>query len=193
MKRIIIVHRWSGGPEDDWRPWLKTELEKQGYEVLVPTMPDTDSPDIKKWVKHLAKVAGDPETYDYSETLFIGHSIGNQAIMRFVETLDQEVAGAIFVAGWFNLENLEDEESAAIAKPWIETPINLAKVRQNMAKSVLLISDNDPYDAFEENKKQFSKLGSKVVVMHKAGHITAYDGYSELPELLREVEKWGWK
>ncbi len=184
-----MVHRWSGGPDDDWRPWLKTETEKLGYKVIVPEMPDTDAPNIEKWVKHLTKVVGDPETYDFGETLLIGHSIGNQAIMRFLETIDIPVAGAIFVAGWFNLENIEDEDTTTVAAPWIETPINMKKVKSNLPKSILFISDNDPYGAFEENKKQFAKLGSKIEVVHKAGHITAYDGYSEFPELLREVEK----
>ncbi len=183
MSRIIIVHRWGGGAEDDWRLWLKGELEKLGHEVLVPAMPETETPVIEKWVDHLAGVVGEPD----KNTYFIGHSIGCQAILRYVETLIQPVGGAIFVAGWFSLENLEDEETRAVAKPWIEEPIDPVKVKQNLPKSVLLISDNDPYGAFEENKKKFAELGSKIIVVPKAGHLTANDGYTEFPELLEEI------
>ncbi|EKE07220.1 MAG: hypothetical protein ACD_18C00151G0001, partial [uncultured bacterium] len=40
MKRVFIIHCWSGGPNDDWRPWLKVELEKLGYQVYNLSMPD---------------------------------------------------------------------------------------------------------------------------------------------------------
>lgn len=78
MKRVIIVHRWEGGSYDDWRPWLKTELEKRDFEVLIPDMPDTDIPVIEKWVHRLANIVGTPD----SDTYFIGHSIGCQTILR---------------------------------------------------------------------------------------------------------------
>ena len=88
------------------------------------------------------------------------------------------------MAGWFNLENLEDEETKEIAKPWIETPIDLKKVRAVLPKSTLIISDNDPYDCFEENKKKFAEVGSKIIVLPNAGHITSEDGFLEFPEVL---------
>ena len=183
MKRIIIIHQWMAGAQGDWRPWLKRELEKLGHEVLMPEMPDIDNPIIEKWVSKLAEVVSRPD----SNTYFIGHSIGCQAILRYLETINTPVGGAIFVAGWFNLKNLEDEATAEIAKPWIETPIDLEKVMAVLPKSTLIISDNDPYGAFEENTKRFSEFGSKIIVLHDAGHITKEDGYTELPEVLKEI------
>ncbi len=173
------------GPEGDWRPWLRSELEKLGYEVLVPEMPDMDTPVIEKWVGKLVEVVDTPD----SNTYFVGHSIGCQVILRYLETIDTPVGGAIFVAGWFTLENLEDRETEQIAKPWIETPIDIEKVKLVLPKSTLVISDNDPYGAFEENKSKFSALGSKIVVLHNAGHITADDGFTESTEILEEVKK----
>ncbi|MEK7579292.1 MAG: alpha/beta hydrolase [Patescibacteria group bacterium] len=185
MKRIIVVHRWSGGPEDDWRPWLKKELETLGYEVVVPSMPDTEVPVIEKWVSHLASVVGTPD----ADTYFVGHSIGGQTILRYLETINTPVGGAIFVAGWFDLKNLEGDEVQEIANPWLTIPIDLEKAKQVLPKSTLLISDNDPYDAFETNKKKFEELGSKIVVVPDAGHFTEDDGFVELPEVVEELEK----
>ena len=183
MKKVIIVHQWMSGAEGDWRPWLRVELEKLGSEVLVPEMPDMDVPEIGKWVSKLTEVAGTPDRNTY----FIGHSIGCQAILRYLETVNVKVGGAIFVAGWFTLENLEDEETERIASPWIHTPIDIEKIRKVLPKSTLIISDNDPFGAFEINKQKFSELGSKVVVMHNAGHISETDGYVELPEIMKEL------
>lgn len=188
-RRVIIVHRWSGGANDDWRPWLKSKLEKMGYEVLVPDMPDSDTPVIEKWVGHLAQVVGEPD----KNTFFVGHSIGCQAILRYLDAhrfdVLETVGGAVFVAGWFNLENLEDNETRAIAKPWIETPINAEKIKTVLRKSTLIISDNDPFGASEENKRKFGEIGSKIVTLPKAGHITAEDGFVEAPVILSELKK----
>ena len=184
MKRIIIIHQWMAGADGDWRPWLKIELEKQGYEVLVPEMPDIDVPVIEKWVNKIVEVVGKPD----ADTYFVGHSIGCQAILRYLETIDIPVGDAVFVAGWFNLKNLESPEVEEIARPWIETPINLEKVKSVLPKSTLIISDNDPFGYFEENKLKFTELGSEIVVMHNAGHISAEDGFNELPEVLKVLE-----
>ena len=175
-----MVHRWSGGPQDDWRPWLKGELEKLDFKVSLPEMPDTEVPVIEKWVHKLAEVVGTPD----SETYFIGHSIGCQAILRYLETIDTAIGGALFVAGWFNLENLEDDEVREIARPWIETPIKTEKVRSVLPKSVLIISKNDPYGASKENIEKFGLLKSRIVVLPNAGHITA----SVEPTILSEFQ-----
>ena len=185
MKRIVIVHQWMAGAQGDWRPWLKSELERLGYKVLLPEMPDIDTPVIEKWVAKLAEVVGKPD----SDVYFIGHSIGCQAILRYLEMIDTPIGGAIFVAGWFNLENFEDEETAKIAKPWIETPIDFEKVKSVLSKSTLIISDDDPFGCFEKNKQKFSELGSKIVVLPKAGHITTEDGYTTLPQAVEELQK----
>ncbi len=185
MKRVIIVHRWEGGPHDDWRPWLKNELEKLDCEVLVPDMPDTDVPVIEKWVSKLAEVVGTPD----ADTYFVGHSIGCQAILRYLETTNTPVGGAIFVAGWFNLENLEEEEVKEIAKPWIETPINPQKIKSVLPISTLIISENDPYGCLEENKQKFTEINSRIVVVPHAGHFTTEDGYKKISIVLDEFQK----
>lgn len=143
-----------------------------------------DAPVIEEWLSHLAEIAGE---YD-EETVFVGHSIGCQAILRFIEKIGKKAKAAIFVAGWFNLENLESGEEENIARPWIETPIDLNKVKELLPKSTLIISDNDPYGALEFNKQKFNELGSKVVVAHNAGHFTVDDGFAELSLVLEEIK-----
>ena len=173
------------GAEGDWRPWLKSELEKLGYEVLNPEMPDRDVPVIEKWVSKLSEVVG---TVD-KDTFFVGHSIGCQAIMRYLEKTGMPAGGALFIAGWFNLLNLEDRESEEIARPWVETPIDLVKVKNLIPKSTLIISDNDPYDCFEENERRFAELGSKIMILKNAGHIDEESGFTELQVALEEMQK----
>ncbi len=185
MKRIIIVHGWGGYPEEGWFPSFKNELETRGYQVLVPKMPHTENPTINDWVQFLSKTVGKPD----ENTYLVGHSIGCQTILRYLEGLNvgEKIGGALFVAGWFNLENMEDDEERTIAEPWLSTPINFERVRSALPKSTLIISDNDPYGAFEENKKKFAELGSKIIVLHNADHLNG-ESHTSLPEALTELE-----
>ncbi|TSA44284.1 serine hydrolase family protein [bacterium] len=189
MKKVIIIHGWSGSPNGDWLPWLKSELEKEGCEVLVPEMPNADAPVVEKWVDCLANAGG--EAGPDEDTFFVGHSMGCQTILRYLDSREFEsrrtVGGAIFVAGWFYLENLEDDGVRAIAKPWLENFVSPAKIRKILPKSTLIISDNDPYNALEKNKEKFLELGSKIIELPNAGHITAGDGFTEVPKILSEL------
>ena len=178
-KRIVIVHGWGGSSKDNWLPWIKSELESLGHKVLVPDMPDTDNPIIERWVNHLSKIVGTPD----KNTFFVGHSIGCQAVLRYLETVEEPIGGAVFVSGWFDLD-VDTEEEEKIAKPWVETRINFNKIRLVLSKSILIISDNDPHGSFEENKKKFEELGSKIVVLHNAEHITETSEPEILPQVL---------
>lgn len=180
MKRVFIIHRWGGNPDKEWMPWLKTKLKNIGYEVYVPAMPNTDTPEINAWVSHLAQVVGIPD----KDTYFIGHSIGCQTILRYLETIETAVGGAVFVAGWFNLENLEDDESKIIAEPWIKTPIDIQEIKKVLPKSILVISENDDYGAFKENTEKFAQFVNHTAVLPNAGHITQ----TEEPAILSQFE-----
>lgn len=185
-KRLFIVHGWDFNPKMNWYPWLKNEFEKRSFKVVIPEMPHTSEPDMTAWVSHLKKVVGklDDETY------FIGHSIGCQTIMRFLEKEDYrgKIGKMIFVAGWFKLDNLEDEEVKEIANSWINTPIDFNKVKGKISNLTVFLSSNEPYNCVEENKITFEeKLNAKVIVLKNKGHFTEEDGIKELPEILKEI------
>ena len=80
MKTVIMVHGWDGSPDACWFPWMKKELEERDFKIIVPAMPDPEHPDIDKWVNALADLPKPDEDF-----IFVGHSIGCQAIMRFLQ------------------------------------------------------------------------------------------------------------
>lgn len=189
MKRAYIIHGWGGEPNSNWHPWLKKELEKNNFKVEVPAMPNTDEPEIKSWVSKLSEVVGKAD----EETYFIGHSIGCQTILRYLEGLKSKIGGVVFVAGWFNLtkEAMPGEEEEKIAKPWIETPINIEKVKKACNKIIAIFSDNDPYVDLEENKTAFEKLNAEIVVEKNKGHFDDESKTTKLPSALKAVLKLG--
>jgi len=96
MKKAYIIHGWGGNSEEGWLPWLKKELEAKGFEALAFDMPDTENPKIETWVKYLEDNIQNPD----EETILIGHSIGCQTILRYLEKFPEnvKVGKAILIA-----------------------------------------------------------------------------------------------
>lgn len=187
-KKVFIIHCWGGNPKQDWYPWLKAELEKNGFKVKIPEMPNTDIPKINSWVNFLKKQVGklDEDTY------FIGHSIGCQTILRYLETLDEDIkiGGVILVAGWLNL-NIDSLEEGApeIAEPWLNTPIDFNKVIGHTDRFVYVYSNNDPYVPISDSELFKEKLGAKVIMEKNRFHFGGgYDSKTkELPVVVKEL------
>jgi len=186
MKRVFIIHGWGGRPDEAWIPWLKKELEDRGYEAVVPAMPGSDEPRIETWIPFLSELVGQADL----NTFFVGHSIGCQAILRFLETLPEgaKIGGAVFVAGWYNLRNLETEEEKRIAGPWVNTPRDDEKIRRTVNKAVAIFSDDDPFVLPENQESWRDKVGAKIIMEHNKGHFNEEDpAVYELPSALEAV------
>jgi predicted alpha/beta hydrolase family esterase len=187
IKRVFLVHRWSGKPDGDWFPWLKKELERYNFEVFVLDMPDTSKPKIGSWINAIKEAVVKLDT----ETYFVGHSIGCQTILRYLENCsDKDICGgAVFVAGWFDLldTSYDNDEDREIIKPWVDTQIDFRKAKRHLNKSTAIFSDNDIYVSLDQSKIFEKKLGSKVIVQKDKGHFTEDDGIRELPVALTEL------
>src|SRR3989344_6770795 len=186
MKQAYIIHGWGGTTTESWFPWIKKELENKGYKVEIPAMPNPDTPKIKDWVGKLNKIVK-----VNNETYLIGHSIGCQTILRFLETLKekQKIKAAILVAPWLTLQNLEEGEDE-IAKEWVETSLNFKKIKSHAEKFVLIYSSTDPYPGFEDLSILRKNLNaSPVINIGDKGHINGEAGIFKLPELLSIIDK----
>ena len=151
-KRVFIVHGWGGNPTEHWLPWLKSGLEYKGFEVFTPQMPNTNIPIIKEWVDYLSSLVSELD----EQTYFVGHSVGCQTILRYLETqAGKKAGGCVFVAAWFKLEGLESEEEERIAEPWMRNDIDYEKILSKTRNITVINSTNDEFGAVEENKRLF--------------------------------------
>jgi len=186
MPKAVLIHGWDGRPEEGWFPWLKEELEKLNFEVIVPFMPNPAIPRVEEWVDKVREAAGkiDKDTY------FIGHSIGCQAILRYLETVEKKIGGAVFVAGWFELSNLKTKEEKEIAQQWIEEPIDFKGIRNRTKNFSAIFSDDDLFVPLEKNKKIFKKeLNANIIIEHNQGHFSGSEGITEVPSVIWEIKK----
>lgn len=186
MKIVYLIHRWGGNPESDWYSSVKEKLESNGFEMIILVMPKPEKPMIKEWIeeidKNISKLNSEDEIY------FIGHSIGCQAILRFLDGAEIKVRGILFVAPWLHLQNLGNDEEE-IAKQWLETEIDFDKAKEKYEKMTCIFSDNDPWVPLSDKDIFKEKLGAKIIVEHDKGHFTEDDNVVENQVVINEILK----
>lgn len=186
MNKIYIVHCWDGTKDDGWYPWLDKKISNSNNKVIRFDMPDTANPIIEEWISELEKQVSELD----ENTYFVGHSIGCQTIMRYLESKNtKKIGGILFVAPWLDLlpEAVSDEESYNTAQPWLNTPIDFEKIKNITNNITCIFSDNDYFVSLEQEKRFKELLNAKTVFVKGKGHISEDDGVKELDEIYNEL------
>lgn len=184
MKKAFIIHGWSGKPDKGFRPWLKAELEKNGYKVEVPAMPDADHPKIENWIPFLMQTIRNPD----AKTVLIGHSLGATAALMYLQKLPEGVKmnKAILVAGSFTAIRELTPEKKILAEPWLKATWDYEKIRNSVKTITAFYSDDDPWVPIE-NSEIPKRLGAKIIIEHGMKHYNEDAGIKEVPEVLKEI------
>ena len=95
----LILHWWWGNAEENWFPWLKSELEKLDCRVFVPKFPTPENQSLENWLK----VFEDYKRYLNENSIIVGHSLGSAFLLNIVEKLDKPIKAAFFVSGFVGL------------------------------------------------------------------------------------------
>lgn len=182
MKNAIIIHGTGGYPEENWFPWLKKELEQEGYKVSVPYFPSpaTEPVTTKEWFEVL-------KDYEINEeTLLIAHSLGGVFALRILEKLEYPIKAAFFAGTPVGIKPIKyydsDVKFSGFDFAW-------DKIRKNAGRFVVFHSNDDPFVALANGEKLAEELGVKLNFVPNAGHFNATAGYIDFPELLKEIMK----
>lgn len=57
MKNYFIIHAMGNKANDYWYPWLKEQINKQGFNCYVPTMPNLKNSSYEQWEKEFKKIS----------------------------------------------------------------------------------------------------------------------------------------
>jgi len=188
MKNALILHGGANNHTGNWFPWLKKELEKKGYRVWVPDLPDADRPNRKKW---LNTIFSNKDWKFNNDSLLVGHSAGATLILRILENLPEgeKVNKALLVAGAINLGTMPQffKYKRSLAKG----SFDWKKIKKSCEKFYFIHSDNDPYDCGEDQGKILQEqLDGELIIKKGEGHFNLEKGskYKKFPlilELLR--------
>ncbi len=171
-RSLTIIPRWAGNSSSDFYPWLTAQLREQPGlfdSVRALDMPDPKQPTVAAWGAALSSALGPAPA---EGTVLLGHSVGCQAVLRYLATLPAEktVDGVLLVAGWWSVDAPWDS-----LRPWMDTPLDLGRVRAAARRFVVLLSDNDPFtsDHRENGRLWRERLGAEVVLVPGAKHFNA--------------------
>ena len=174
-KRAFLIHGWEGSPKKQWFPWLQEQLEKSGFKVFVPAMPNTMHPKMSEWLQTLAKSIGKPD----EECYFVGHSLGCVTILRYLETLKlkQKIGGVVFIAGF------SDDLGFKELRNFFTKPIEWEKIIRHCKKFVAIHGDKDKWVPLKHAQIFAEKLNADVVIKPGSGHFGDL-GMKVFPEAL---------
>ena len=183
MKKFYLIPGW--GANSNYFKELKIYLENNKIKAETFDMPDTNNPKIELWIEFLKNRIKNIDKNAY----FVGHSIGCQTIMRFLETLPEnvKVGGAYFIAGWFTLKGLDDYEKK-IAKPWLETNINFDKIIKHTNNFIALFSDDDPVVPLDNASLFKERLKAKIDIMKNKEHFDSFNDFNEFEKILNFIK-----
>ena len=180
MKTAFIIHGSFWNPDENWFPWLKTNLEEKGFKVIIPKFPTPENQSLNTWLKVFEKYENQIEN-----SILVGHSLWPAFILNILEKTELKINSAIFVS-WF-LGLLWNAEFDKINKTFTDKDFNWNKIKKSCSNFKLFHSDNDPYVSLEKAKELASKLNSKLEIIKWAGHFNSWSWYLEFKKLLEAI------
>lgn len=185
MKRAVILHGTSSDHRSNWFPWLKSELEKIGFEVWVPDLPQADQPNIERYNKLLLG-----SEWDFDKNLIIGHSSGSVAALGLIQSLPDIKVGTAILVGAFT-ERLADSHSWNMLKELFEKPFDYDSIKSKVGKFIFVHSEDDPYCPIEQAEELHGKLGGEFIRFKDKGHFSRHldPSFDKFPELLEIIKQ----
>jgi len=179
---FFIIHGVYANPDSNWFPWLKKELEAQGYEVIVPKFPTPLDQSLESWFRVFSQY----ENKVNEETVLIGHSLGAAFVLKYLEKANKKIKAGFLVAGFHKLLGSHYDE---INKTFVDKEFDWDKIKNNCGKFFVIASDNDAYISLDISKVLANNLNAELKIIHNGGHLNKKAGYDKFPELLNLILK----
>lgn len=185
MKKAVLLHGTDGSPDASWLPWLRVELEKKGFNVWVPLLPENHTPNRERYESFLHKSG-----WDFSENLLIGHSSGaTTALNLLMSEWFPKVRKTILVGTFLNerlLPGIEWYEPGQFDDLFPKNGFDTGAIRKKSDHFSFIHGDNDGYCALEDTKEFAEQVNGDLVVVQNGRHLSS--NRTELPEILPLLE-----
>lgn len=186
-KRAAIFHGTGDSPTKYWFPWIRHELERSGYEVYAPVLPDSETPNKDVYEKFLRA-----SKWDFNDNVLVGHSSGATTILNLVSTGWFPRVKAVVLVGTFLNEKLTKTASwhtpGQFDNLFLEN-YDASLIKQKVDKFYFVHGDDDPYCDIRDAQKISNKVGGVFITVPHGHHLGAASGRTELPELERVLKK----
>jgi len=166
-ERVLFLHGLGGSDPGHWQRWLAPRLEERGVEVVFPDLPDPDSPDPDAWLEVLAEALGEQEGWTV-----LAHSLGTLLWLRACARADAPLGAArtlLVAPPW--------REDMPEIVPFLRHGAGAADVAASSAETLIVASDDDPYNPEGARARFAEPLGLKLVTIPGGQHLNVDAGY----------------
>jgi uncharacterized protein len=183
MKRAVILHGTDATPNDNWFPWLKRQLEADGYNVWAPLLPDNFAPNRQTYNNFLFN-----SNWDFTNNLVVGHSSGAVAILNMLmDDRCPPIAHGVMVGAWAHDMPTGMENVGQFANLFPPGGFDYKAIKLRADKLSFLHAEDDPYCPVQQAKDLAANLDAELTILSMGGHFGA--DHPELPELLKIIIK----
>jgi uncharacterized protein len=175
-----LIHGVHGHPQENWFPWLKSELEKLGQKVVVPAFPTPENQTLETWLE----VFSQHQKQLDEDAVVIGHSLGTPFLLSVLENSPKPIKAAYFIAGYHPNTLPKTSEWYPMVKTFVDKEFNWQKIKANCPEFHIYHADNDPYFPIQLAHDLAKELGTTVTEVKDAGHFNEAAGYTKFPQLL---------
>ncbi len=188
MKKVLILHGWEWHSNENWFPYVRENLDKSKFEVIIPDLPTTMSPEIDKQLKSIKNI--ELNEWDY----IIGHSLWGKLALSYIKEKKIKKLNIIYVAPTY--PSLFDELNLDIDKGvlknldlYCKSEIDFDTINSLDWNHMLFLSDNDPYINIQSAKDYYWKIDNlDIREFHNMWHFNKWHWLTELPEILEYIK-----
>ena len=183
MKRAFIIHGSHGNPQENWFPWLKSELEKLNYKVTIPQFPaanNTGSENLDDWLKMFEKYL---ELFD-ENSILIAHSKGCIFTYHLLHRIRPCIRAVFLVAPWYKYHWYGNNKPVST---FHVKDFRWDSLKDKSKYFEIYQSTNDIIEVWE-GEKIAKDVGGNIVIIENAGHFNSNAGFTKFPLLLESIK-----
>ncbi|HUW71814.1 MAG TPA: alpha/beta fold hydrolase [Candidatus Humimicrobiaceae bacterium] len=165
VKRVLIIHGVESNSKEHWFLEEKERLEKMGYEVTVPDMPNSLHPQKEEWVRVIEDFNPD------ANSILIGHSLGGTTVLGYLEEAKNKVGKCILMAT--PIRRLGSEFQ--MIENFLEGDFSWEKIKESSEKFIIFNQTEDPAVPLQHGKDLANYLNAELVIVEGNNHFDKID------------------
>ena len=187
MKKVLLLHGYNGIPQVFY--YIKGELEKLGYEIIMPTLPSQQGLRYNIWKNEFEKI----EKELGNELIVIAPSGGNPFIIKYLKERPLNIRLYVGLAGFsdkFITEGRKDLDEAV--ESIVPTEEEITNFKNSVKIKHCIYSIDDHIVPFDILKKHSDNISAVHHMIPNIGHMGRKSNLQQLPqviEIIKEEEK----
>lgn len=179
MKNVLLIHGFNGIPKIFY--YLKQELEKDNYNVILPEFPIKENITIQGYFNIFDKY----NSFFNNKLIVIAHSIGNPMFIKYISKNNLKIGQYISLAGFSaSFYNAGKDILNEKVKLTVLTETEKKNTEKLISERYSIYSNDDHIVPFKLLEEFCQDINSKPILIKNIGHMGKKSGLEELPQVI---------